>query len=194
MELGDAETLVQALASGLARKPDPEKLDAVYRSLPRMECKGKCASSCGPAPLSPVEKQRIEARGVEWVDGRVATLALGQKAGTTCSALDQKSLRCRVYDDRPMVCRIWGVVKALECPWGCVPEGGLLDDLEGLRLMNLALWYGGSVHGVEPERWEKLAARPGLARVMASFLARARPVQEETRIIQPTVRVRPADD
>ncbi|AZM47873.1 hypothetical protein DMB38_20610 [Streptomyces sp. WAC 06738] len=192
MELGDAKALVQALARGLAREPDPEALDALYRSLPRMECKGRCASACGPVPLSPLERQRIRERGFPWVDGRVVTLPLGQKGGTTCSALDVEGGRCRIYEDRPLICRIWGVVKSLECPWGCVPEGGHLDDTEGLRLVNLSLWYGGSPLAIEPGRYDELAAHPARRRAAAEFLARSRPVKEELRVIQTTIPVRSA--
>lgn len=192
MELGDAEALVQAVAGGLAREPDPEALDALYRSLPQMNCKGKCASSCGPAPASPLEMDRIRRRGVAWVDWTSVRLPLGQEMAMACSALDTKSGRCRAYEDRPMVCRIWGLVEELACPWGCVPEGGFLDSVHGLRLMNLSLWYGGSRQGMEPDRWERLAAHPGRRARMLEFFGRARPVVEEPAFLQATIRVRPA--
>ncbi|MEU1552232.1 YkgJ family cysteine cluster protein [Streptomyces scabiei] len=191
MKLGDAEAVVQAVASGLARQPDPEAVDALYRSLPRMECKGKCASACGPVPVTPLERRRIAQRGHQWVDGKVISLPGGKSAGTTCSALDQKRLRCRVYEERPMVCRLWGLVKALECPWGCVPEGGHLDDIEGMRLLNLSQWHGGAAQGVSPARWEKVAAHPRYREVLVQLLAESRPVREEPRILQATIRVRP---
>lgn len=191
MELRDAESLVRTVASGLARQPNPEALDALYRSLPRMECKGKCASCCGPAPASPLEKERIRARDVDWVDVTSVSLPTGQVFDLACTALDQKSLRCRVYEDRPMVCRIWGLVEELACPWGCMPEGGYLDSTEGLRLMNLSLWYGGSSLGIEPSKWERLAANPRRRQRMLELLGKDRPVVEETRIIQPTISVRP---
>ncbi|MEU0220273.1 YkgJ family cysteine cluster protein [Streptomyces sp. NPDC006265] len=192
MEIGDAEALVRIVAGGLARKPDPAALDALYASLPRMECQRKCGSACGPVPLSPLERGRVRASGVRWVDGRVVTLALGQKAGTTCSALDQKNMQCRAYNARPMVCRLWGLVEEMACPWGCVPEGGHLDTIEGLRLMNLSLWYGGDSKGIEPAEWERLAANPQRRRLAAEFLGRSRPVQDEARIIQTSIPVRRA--
>jgi Fe-S-cluster containining protein len=30
--------------------------------------------------------------------------------------------RCSVYDARPFVCRIYGAIKNLSCPHGCVPD------------------------------------------------------------------------
>lgn len=192
MELGEAEALVQALAGGLARQPDPDAVDALYRLLPRMECKGKCASACGPVPVTPLERQRIAEQGHRWVDGKVISLPDGTTAGTTCSALDQKRLRCRVYENRPMICRLWGLVEALKCPWGCIPEGGHLDDIEGMRLLNLSQWYGGAAGGVSPERWERVAAHPQYRATLAQLLVESRPVREEPRIIQASIRRRPA--
>ncbi|MGW3153800.1 YkgJ family cysteine cluster protein [Streptomyces sp. NPDC001089] len=191
MELGDAEALVRAIASRPARKPDPKALDALYASLPRMECKGKCWSCCGPAPASPVEKERIRKSGVDWADVTSVTSASGEEFGMACTALDVESRRCRAYEARPMVCRIWGLVEELACPWGCVPEGGHLDGLEGLRLMNLSFWYGGAPEGMEPAEWERRAAVPRLRERMLEIFAQGRPVLEDAEIVQATIRVRP---
>ncbi|MEV5268247.1 YkgJ family cysteine cluster protein [Streptomyces werraensis] len=176
MELSEATAAVLRLAEMPARELDPEAVDALYTALPRMNCKGKCASACAAVPATPLERQRITARGHHWVDGERVVLADGRVAGTTCSALDQKSMRCRVYEDRPMVCRVWGLIKALECPWGCVPEGGHLDDLEGLRLVNAAAWFGGARGAVDPASWDALVARPEIVRQLLAHVEK--PVKE----------------
>ena len=192
MELEDAEDLLRRLAGGAARESDPEALDALYRSLPRMQCKGNCASACGPVPVTPLERQRIAEQGHRWVDGKVIPLADGQTVGTTCSALDQKKLRCRVYENRPMICRLWGLVEALKCPWGCTPQGGHLSDVEGMRLLNLSQWYGGAAGGISPERWERVAAHPRYRGMLSQLLEASRPVREEPQILQATISVRKA--
>lgn len=192
MELDDAEALVRLVAGGLAREPDPAALEALYRSLPRMACKGKCSSSCGPVPASPLEMRRIRARGVQWVDWTAVNFPLGEEMAMACTALDVKTQRCRAYADRPMVCRIWGLVEELACPWGCRPEGGFLDSVQGMRLMNLSLWHGGSSQAIEPDRWERLMERPGVRERMLELFAPSRPVVEEPRFLQATIRVRPA--
>lgn len=186
----DAEAVVRGLAAGGAvRRTEPEMVEAAYQALPALECQGKCASACGPVPISPLEQQRIEARGVRWVPGRVVRLPDGSRGGTVCCALDQKSLRCRVYEDRPMVCRLWGLVESLACPWGCEPVGGLLSDLEGLRLMNRVLWFGGSSMALEPAEWDRrVAAHPEVRAEMVGRLER--PVKEEPVFLQGTIRVR----
>jgi hypothetical protein len=52
--------------------------------------------------------------------------------------------RCRVYEIRPMICRLWGLVKGMPCPYGCRPDGGLLLDSEGKRLLQEAERIGGT--------------------------------------------------
>jgi Fe-S-cluster containining protein len=42
--------------------------------------------------------------------------------------------RCSVYADRPLLCRIWGVVESLPCQWGCRPAR-VLTDAEGYGLL-----------------------------------------------------------
>ncbi len=109
-----------------------------------------------------------------------------------CTALNVRTRRCEAYGDRPMVCRIWGMVEELACPWGCRPEGGFIDSVQGLRLMNLSLWYGGSSHGMEPELWERRMSRPGVRELVLKSYA-SRPVVEDSKFLQATIRVRPAD-
>lgn len=191
MELDEAVSVITRLAGGPVRKPNPEKLDELYRSLPRMKCIGECASACGPVRLSPLERSRIEARGHQWVDGRVIPMSGGRSAGTACSALDQSLLVCQVYQDRPMVCRIWGLIEALACPWGCRPEGGYLDNVEGLRLLNSALWFGGAAAAVDPKMYERLTSDPERREALMAILERSRPVREETVILQATIGRRP---
>ncbi|MFE4527187.1 YkgJ family cysteine cluster protein [Streptomyces anulatus] len=191
MELDDAVALVTELAGGPVRAPNPKKLDELYLSLPRMKCIGECASACGPVRLSPLEQRRIESRGHRWVDGHTIPMADGGSAGTACSALDLSRLVCQVYEDRPMVCRIWGLIEALACPWGCRPEGGFLDDVEGLRLLNAALWYGGAAVALEPTVYERLTADPEKRAALLKFLERGRPVREEAVILQATITRRP---
>lgn len=30
--------------------------------------------------------------------------------------------KCSIYEHRPAICRIWGVVKDMQCEHGCVPD------------------------------------------------------------------------
>ena len=60
--------------------------------------------------------------------------------------------RCAVYEVRPMICRLWGLVERMPCPFGCRPEGGLLSDEEGARLLREANRIGGE----DPEQLDRL--------------------------------------
>lgn len=101
----------------------PDQLDQLYAQVPTIACQGLCHESCGPLVIDPPERERIIAR-----TGRnIPNLA------TTCPALTMFG-RCSVYADRPLLCRLWGVVESMPCPWGCRPER-TLTDAEGHALL-----------------------------------------------------------
>lgn len=118
------------------RKQDRE-LDALYATLPTMQCRGYCHDSCGPIDPAVREKARIIERARK-------PLTCGEYA--TCSMLTEER-KCSVYDIRPMICRLWGLVRSMPCPYGCRPEGGLLPDEEGIRLIVESERIGGSPKG-----------------------------------------------
>jgi Fe-S-cluster containining protein len=87
------------------------QLEVLYKTLPTIKCQGLCHEACGPIAMSKVEFVRItrETNSTPEVD----------EVGT-CSLLKDK--RCSVYSIRPMICRLWGLVEDLACPFGCVPS------------------------------------------------------------------------
>ena len=113
-----------------------ERLTALYATLPAIDCQGLCSDSCGPIEMSVRERDRIERAA-----GRKVTCG----AGASCSMLTADR-RCGQYELRPLICRMWGVVESLPCPYGCVPEGGRLPDEDGYRLLVAADEIGGAVN------------------------------------------------
>lgn len=93
--------------------------------VPDSNCKGMCADACGPIGMSQKEADRIAANH----DG----LELSVDETLTCSALHDG--RCTIYDDRPLVCRLWGSTDRLPCPFGCEPDNGLLPTVRANELM-----------------------------------------------------------
>jgi Fe-S-cluster containining protein len=86
------------------------QLDALYAELPAIDCQRKCSSSCGPIAMSRVEWARIvKKKGYE-----------PKATSITCPLL--VGGLCSVYSIRPMICRLWGLVEDMRCPWGCEPE------------------------------------------------------------------------
>lgn len=146
------------------------KLEAVYAKLPKLDCKGLCQECCGPIGASPVEWRRMTRRGsrptpppIQDADGRLTTTE------TTCRYLTFAG-QCAVYNVRPMICRLWGLTEAMRCPYGCVPEGGFLDDVDGLALLQDAMVAGGvrAVDGDEIRR--RLLETPGTVDALMAFI------------------------
>ena len=97
-------------------------LAALYAELPAIACQGLCSEACGPVPMSRLEWQSVCRSG-------------GERSGgddLVCPYLELG--RCSVYEVRPALCRLWGVVEAMPCPWGCEPERMLTRE-EGYAFM-----------------------------------------------------------
>lgn len=99
---------------------NPE-LKALYATLPKIECQRKCNAACGPIGFAPVEIVNIQASGHE-LPTMVDHLIHGP---LTCSAL--KSGGCSIYNQRPGICRLYGLTKLLRCKHGCEPERWLSE-------------------------------------------------------------------
>jgi len=108
------------------------ELDAAYATLPAIECRGQCSHSCVQIAMTEAERQRItERHGVTIRDGYVAAITRGPQPCVALTILK----RCGVYDDRPAICRLWGLVPSMRCDAGCVPEGGFLTEEQGYSFL-----------------------------------------------------------
>ena len=115
------------------------RLDEIYATLPQVRCKGLCQEACGPVLMSKAEWQRVLARLGYWPHAKPHPKKLKDLA---CPMLHKGSGKCRVYDVRPMVCRLWGVVETMRCPHGCVPDKMLTKE-EGYQFLGEAGRIGG---------------------------------------------------
>lgn len=125
-----------------------DQLEALYATLPTVNCKRKCQQFCGPILISKIEAQRLEEkRGfLETVSGfetaRRAYLPLPEivrnnfvgirpiQGTLVCPFLAPPSLgTCLAYSIRPLVCRLWGMcnTELMRCPHGCVPTRWVSD-------------------------------------------------------------------
>jgi hypothetical protein len=147
-------------------------LDALYDTLPPLECKGLCAESCGPIECSTRERERIAERGVRLPT--MAEVVIRDRAGETLTCPALRDGRCSVYEVRPMICRIWGATAGLPCPHGCRPVRGarMLPDAVAYGLLDAALnvggWPGGSPRAQAGQLREWAELHP---EVVARFLA-----------------------
>lgn len=92
-------------------------LQELYDELPKIDCKQQCSESCGPVFMTRVEWQSV---------CRVVGEERKGDADLTCPILEEGL--CSAYEVRPMLCRLWGVVESMKCPWGCIPERWLTAD------------------------------------------------------------------
>ncbi len=72
------------------------------------EC-DRCGRCCGPVPVSQDElvdiREYCQRKGVRWID----------RGLLVCGFLSQEN-RCRIYEVRPLLCRLYGVITGLRCP------------------------------------------------------------------------------
>jgi len=106
-------------------------LDEIYARIPSISCKRQCHTTCGLIPLSRAESERARVRGLRVVPNQISEWMLEPSRGA-CPAL--VGIECTIYDDRPLICRLFGVVEGLECRWGCKPER-LLTRQEAAELL-----------------------------------------------------------
>lgn len=165
-----------------------EEIRELYDQIPDIACKGLCANSCGPIDMSDAERSRLVDLGVTIpVFTSEAGRLWGEGARLDCPALTPMRT-CQVYEDRPMICRLWGVSESMPCTWGCQPVREL-SDAECYDLIFKANEIGGHpLHGkVSPQmraRMEEFQADAELGPLFARFIRGESHVEAEmVRII-----------
>ena len=103
------------------------RLGEIYKKVPELECK-KCGECCGPIWWSAAEevviREYMREHGIEYK--RVTTI-------TKCPYLREDNT-CEIYEVRPLICRLFGVVEDLKCPKGAKPKRYLKTE-EAVKLM-----------------------------------------------------------
>lgn len=116
------------------------QLDALYARLPSIQCRGLCAMACGPIPLTDLEARRLQ---------QTTHQPPRTVHDTRCVYLQNN--RCSAYAVRPLICRAYGLLEALSCPHGCVPDRWLTER-EFLQLaVAIEQLGGGRVVRTDPE-------------------------------------------
>lgn len=119
-----------------------EKLDKIYRKLPKLHCKGLCEKSCSFIKVGELERKRItQVKGSDpFISNEkfIETLINTPPDEWKCSLLVNG--KCSIYPIRPLICRLFGMVKKMACPFGCVPERWLTDE-EAKKYLDKAKYY-----------------------------------------------------
>ena len=90
---------------------DSQKIRFFRQRIPAFECQPGCHDCCGPVTTSSEEMARLPV-----VSDAAHDAAL---AGLSCPHLG--STGCRVYLERPLICRLFGTTPRLACPNGKRP-------------------------------------------------------------------------
>lgn len=144
------------------------ELEQLYAQIPDVNCRGVCQAACGPIGMGDAEHARLSRPGLPVIPRSDRTPA--EHIPASCPALTALG-RCGVYQIRPMVCRIWGAVRSMRCPFGCVPAGGWLAEVDGQILLMRSLMVGASVTEQAAYRRiiERLETNEEAARAMSAW-------------------------
>lgn len=99
------------------------KIRKLYSQIPDAGCKGLCWEACGPVPVARAERGII-------------TMKHGGRVHSSMDCPYLVNRKCSVYEDRPMLCRLYGVTDdpRLTCPFGCRPAK-MLTNAEANELL-----------------------------------------------------------
>lgn len=114
----------------------------LYARIPKVACTGQCGrdrnnTCCGPIACTVIEAERLEqfdgqACGWTALTETEVAMTLPPERGLICPHLGLGG-SCTAYEARPIICRVWGAVRAMPCPWGCQPERWMTDrEVAGL--------------------------------------------------------------
>ena len=103
---------------------------ALYDQIPSFTCKPGCAECCGPVPFSAWEISQMP-------EPRLFSTGRGCPHSTPQG--------CAIYEQRPLMCRLYGTVPEMRCPHGCGPQKAL-SSAEGHKIL---------------KKYKKLAEQPG---------------------------------
>lgn len=100
------------------------RLQELYDLLPDIDCTGDCWRHCGVAPTGDAERENISEA---YSEDAIPTPG----GDMMCNQLDRDTKRCTIHEERPLICRLFGLVKSkfMRCPHGCEPEFWVPDEV-----------------------------------------------------------------
>ena len=92
--------------------PNHQKIRFFRKHIPSFECEPGCHDCCGPVTTSTIEMSNLPVKTEAEHDAALADL--------TCPHLGENG--CEVYEERPLICRLFGSTPRLVCPRGKRPD------------------------------------------------------------------------
>jgi uncharacterized protein len=80
------------------------RLEELYARIPKVKCRRGCSECCGPVIWSRLEWERLPEE-------------MRKNATSLRCPFSLPDGGCEVYELRPVVCRLFGVVKRMACPY-----------------------------------------------------------------------------
>jgi len=90
----------------------------LYKKIPNFECTKGCSECCGIVPIVPQEAKNLNLKNTNVLPFTGLTCKYSSKNG------------CTVYENRPLLCRLYGVVPKMACTCGGKPERFLSSEEE----------------------------------------------------------------
>jgi len=97
-----------------------QKIRFLRKQIPSFACKEGCHDCCGPVTASSIEVARLPVKSDAEHEQALAEL--------NCPYLGENG--CEVYEERPLICRLFGTTKNLPCPNNCAPEQMIAPKIE----------------------------------------------------------------
>ncbi|MGE5472361.1 MAG: YkgJ family cysteine cluster protein [Bacteroidota bacterium] len=97
-----------------------QEIRFLRRQIPGFECEPGCHDCCGPVTASSEEMARLPVKSAEAHAAALAELS--------CPHLGERG--CQVYDERPLICRLFGTTPRLVCPRGKGPAEMIRPAIE----------------------------------------------------------------
>jgi uncharacterized protein len=97
-----------------------QKLKRLRAQIPSFQCKIGCHDCCGPVTASSEEMARMPVKGEQEHATALADLR--------CPHLGENG--CEAYDERPLICRLFGTSPKLPCPNGNRPDVMINPQIE----------------------------------------------------------------
>jgi len=95
-------------------------LSKLRTQIPSFTCKSGCHDCCGPVTASSEEMARMPVKSAREHETALAEFS--------CPHLGEHG--CEAYDERPLICRLFGTTPRLPCPNGNRPERMIKPEVE----------------------------------------------------------------
>lgn len=111
-----------------------KRLNDIYAKVPTIQCKQGCHECCGPIFWFPAENASI----FQWLKDNTLPVRRAKSMLDMCPYIEGD--KCLIYPVRPLICRLFGVVKhftdisIMECPF--VNQDTFLTEVEARKMMD----------------------------------------------------------